>query len=200
MPAIPSDDRHASSPLRTPFGQFLLHAFVLGGLEHMALVFGSPAADPYPLVRVQSSCVTGSALLSELCDCRQQLHAAMSLVVDEGSGVVLYLDQEGRSHGLVEKVAQLDLIARGADTVQAARMRGKGEDLRDYADVAVILRELIGDRPIRCLTNNPMKLAGIEQTGVRVAERLALETEPTEGNVDYLRVKKLRMGHLLARV
>lgn len=172
----------------------------MDGLEHIALVHGDPTHEGLPLVRVQSSCVTGSTLLSELCDCRQQLHEAMRRVVEEGAGIVLYLDQEGRSHGLVEKVAQLDLIARGADTVEAARQRGRDSDLRDYEHAAHILDMLIGSRPIRLLTNNPVKIAGMERAGIQVAERLAIETAPTHGNLEYLRTKKKRMGHLLENI
>jgi 3,4-dihydroxy 2-butanone 4-phosphate synthase/GTP cyclohydrolase II len=172
----------------------------MDGLKHAALVHGDPLRGPEPLVRVQSSCVTGSTFLSELCDCRQQLHAAMRRIVAEGAGVVLYLDQEGRSHGLLEKVAQLDLIAHGADTVEAARLRGKDTDLRDYRHAVSILVRLIGDRPVRLLTNNPAKLLGLERAGTTIARRLPLETPPTEGNREYLRVKKLRMGHLIENV
>jgi 3,4-dihydroxy 2-butanone 4-phosphate synthase/GTP cyclohydrolase II len=178
----------------------MLHAYDFGGREHAALVHGLPAEDPVPLVRIQSSCLTGSAFLAELCDCRQQLHEAMRLVADAGHGVVLYLDQEGRSHGLVEKVAQLDLIAHGHDTVDAAALRGREGDLRRYHEAAVILRSLVGTKPIRLLTNNPTKLAGVQEAGVDVAERLPLEVDATDGNRTYLQVKKARLGHLLERV
>jgi GTP cyclohydrolase II len=172
----------------------------MNGHEHLALVHGDPAAVVAPLVRIQSSCLTGTAFLAELCDCRQQLHLAMERVVKEGAGVVLYLDQEGRSHGLVEKVAQLDLIAGGADTVDAARARGKDVDLRRYDEAAVILRELVGPRPVRLLTNNPEKLTRVVAEGVEIAQRIPLETAPTPGNREYLRVKRTRMGHLLSQV
>jgi len=191
---------HAASRFRSSLGAFIFHAYEIDGLEHVALVHGDPTAVEEPLVRIQSSCLTGSTFLSELCDCRQQLHAALGRVVEDGAGVVLYLDQEGRSHGLVEKVAQLDLIAGGADTVEAARARGKDVDLRDYTDAVRILDELLGDRRVRMLTNNPTKLASIERAGIRVAQRLPLEVPPTDGNRDYLRVKKRRMGHLLEHV
>jgi 3,4-dihydroxy 2-butanone 4-phosphate synthase / GTP cyclohydrolase II len=172
----------------------------MDGCEHIALTHGDPSRDEMPLVRVQSSCITGSTLLSELCDCRQQFHEAMRRVVEEEAGVVLYLDQEGRSHGLVEKVAQLDLIAQGADTIEAARQRGKDYDLRSYRHAALILRQLIGTDPIRLLTNNPTKIAGMERAGVRIGRRVPLEVTPTSGNLEYLRVKKARMGHLLENV
>lgn len=149
---------------------------------------------------MQSSCITGTTFLSELCDCRQQLHAAQQLILEEEAGIVLYLDQEGRDHGLVEKVAQLDLIARGADTVDAASSRGRSIDLRRYHDARYILRELIGDRAIRLLTNNPAKLQSMRSEGIRIDKRLSLEVIPTDGNREYLRVKKERMGHILRHV
>ena len=151
-------------------------------------------------MRVQSACLTGCAFLAELCDCRQQLHEAMRLVAEEGSGVIVHLDQEGRGHGLVEKVAQLDLIARGSNTVDAPALRGLKGDLRRYHDAAAMLDALVGTVPIRLLTNNPTKITGLRDAGVVIAERLPLETVPTDGNRQYLRIKKARMGHLLERV
>lgn len=193
-------ETHTHARFRSALGPFTVHAYEMNGREHVALVHGDPSVVEAPLVRIQSSCLTGTAFLAELCDCRQQLHLAMERVVKEGAGVVLYLDQEGRSHGLVEKVAQLDLIAGGADTVDAARTRGKDVDLRRYDEAASILRDVVGARPIRLLTNNPEKLERVVAEGVKIAERVALETEPTSGNTEYLRVKKARMGHLLSRV
>lgn len=199
MPNISTrPDDHSVAPFRSQLGEFQLHAFRLGGREHAALVCGAPAscAAP-PLVRIQSSCLTGSAFLAELCDCRQQLHEGMRRIADDGDGIVIYLDQEGRSHGLVEKVAQLDIIAQGYDTVDAAVMRGREGDLRRYEAAARILGTLTRARPIRLLTNNPTKLAMVQEAGIQVVERLAIETEPTVGNEAYLRSKKQRMGHLL---
>jgi 3,4-dihydroxy 2-butanone 4-phosphate synthase/GTP cyclohydrolase II len=135
--------------------------------------------------------------MAELCDCRQQLHESMRLVVEGGGGIVLYLDQEGRSHGLVEKVSQLELIAQGSDTVEAPALRGLQGDVRDYAAAATIIELLVGRRAIRLMTNNPTKLIGVREAGIEVIERLPIETPPTHGNYDYLRVKKTRMGHLL---
>ena len=194
------DLAHTQARFRSGLGVFTLHAFDIDDHEHVALVAGTPSADDAPLIRIQSSCITGTAFLAELCDCRQQLHEAMRRIADDGAGVVLYLDQEGRSHGLVEKVAQLDLIAGGADTVDAARARGKDIDLRRYEEAASILQSLVGDRPIRLLTNNPEKLVRVQAAGISVAERLPLETEPTPGNRIYLQTKKKRMGHLLTSV
>lgn len=150
-------------------------------------------------MRVQSACLTGSVLHSELCDCRQQLHEALRLV-GATDGLVVLLDDEGRGHGLIEKVAQLALIAAGADTVDAAAARGRSPDLRTYEDAAAVIAEVVGPRPVRLLTNNPTKLERIRAAGVRVSVREPLEVEPTPGNREYLRVKKDRMGHLLERV
>ena len=194
-------DDHSVAPFRSQLGEFQLHAFRMDGREHAALVHGAPASCAMaPLVRIQSSCLTGSAFLAELCDCRQQLHEALRRIIDEGDGIVLYLDQEGRSHGLVEKVAQLDLIAQGYDTADAAAMRGKEGDLRRYEAAARILKSIIRGRPIRLLTNNPTKLAFVQEAGIVVAERLPIETVPTAGNSAYLRSKKERMGHILELV
>lgn len=188
---------HSTTSFNSSLGRFELHAFNIDGREHAALVSGRPSSDPRPLVRVQSSCLTGSAFLAELCDCRQQLHAAMTMVSQAGTGIVLYLDQEGRSHGLVEKVSQLDLITKGSDTAEAPALRGLKGDLRRYEDAATILDALIGELAIRLLTNNPSKIRGLQQAGVQVAERVPIETAPTDGNREYLRIKKQRMGHLL---
>lgn len=191
---------HTKARFRSDLGEFVLHAFEMNGREHVALVHGAPGAGNAPLVRIQSSCLTGTAFLAQLCDCRQQLQEAMRTVASEGAGIVLYLDQEGRCHGLIEKVAQLDLIAQGADTVEAAQARGRDVDLRRYGDAVAILRELIGHKPIRLLTNNPQKLERVGEAGVTVIARVPLETKPTAGNRDYLRVKRDRMGHLLTRI
>jgi GTP cyclohydrolase II len=192
---------HSQAAFRTAIGDFRLHAFECGAAEHSALVHGDPAASPNaPLIRIQSACLTGSAFLAELCDCRQQLHESMRRIVANGAGIVVYMDQEGRGHGLVEKVAQLDLIAAGADTADAPALRGLRGDLRTYEDAAAILHELLGERAVRLMTNNPTKLLGVREAGVRVLERVPIETAPTAGNREYLRVKKLKLGHILEQV
>ncbi|MEA2492158.1 MAG: 3,4-dihydroxy 2-butanone 4-phosphate synthase / cyclohydrolase [Thermoleophilaceae bacterium] len=198
---MPKPDKRSATPLRNPLGKFWLHAFQFGDREHAALVFGTPheLREP-PLVRIQSACLTGVAFHSVLCDCRQQLEEAVARIVDEGAGVVLYLDQEGRGHGLVEKVAQLALIAEGADTVEAAALRGVEGDVRSFEDARAILRELVDDAPVRLLTNNPEKMRRVTNVGIEVVERVPIETEPTDGNRAYLLVKKLHMGHLLTGV
>jgi 3,4-dihydroxy 2-butanone 4-phosphate synthase/GTP cyclohydrolase II len=191
----------SESPFKTRYGIFRILAFSFpSGSEHAALVAEGTDTDPAPLVRIQSSCLTGTAFGAVLCDCAQQLDLAFRRVAAEQSGVVLYLDQEGRGHGLVEKVAQLSAISRGSDTVDAAEVRGVRPDVRDYAEAGQMLRHLLGERPVRLMTNNPAKMRGVMDAGVRVAERIPLETSPTEGNRAYLLVKKDRMGHLFTQV
>ena len=182
------------------FGRFTLLAYEFGdGREHAALVVEPAAGHDAPLVRLQSACLTGTAFHALLCDCRQQLELALTYIAAEG-GLVLYLDQEGRSHGLVEKVAQLAEISHGANTYEAARRRHVEPDVRDYAQAALIVAELLGDRPVRLLTNNPDKVRRATKCGIDVAERIALEPDPTPQNSEYLRVKKALMGHVLTKV
>lgn len=194
------DITRSQTRFRSSLGTFDLHAFCIDGREHAALACGSPELDEQPLVRVQSACLTGSAFLADLCDCRQQLHLSMEIIARAGRGLVVHLDQEGRGHGLVEKVSQLDLIAQGSNTVDAPALRGLKGDLRTYDDAALILRQLVGDVPLRLLTNNPTKIQGLQSAGVVIGARVPIETEPTVGNRGYLQIKKQRMGHLLDRV
>lgn len=190
---------HRSHTLfRSSLGEFQLHAYGMSsGKTHVALVKGNPRASVTPLVRVQSSCITGTTFLAKLCDCRQQLHLALERIAQHGSGCVVYLDQEGRDHGLVEKVEQLSLIVGGLDTLAAAQERNKQADLRTYEDAAMILGELLGKKPLDMMTNNPEKMDGLAKAGVEVARRVPIETEPTSDNLDYLFVKRTKMGHLL---
>jgi 3,4-dihydroxy 2-butanone 4-phosphate synthase/GTP cyclohydrolase II len=187
------------TPFRSEFGMFEMHAYRFdSGHEHLALISGDPGASATPLVRVQSSCLTGTAMHAELCDCRQQLHLALQLVGSSpDGGCVIYLDQEGRGHGLVAKVAQLALIAKGLDTVEAAAAHGEPPDLRRWDEAAAILKDLIGDKPIRLLTNNPYKSAGLAAAGVLVMSECPIQAPVTEGNRAYLRVKRDKMGHRL---
>lgn len=191
----------SQSKFKSEFGPFDLYAFEFpNGKEHAVLVVGAPEDDKNPLVRVSSACLTATAFLAVLCDCRQQLHLALQEVQKAGSGVVLYLDQEGRSHGLVGKVEQFAAMNKGKNTVEAAEFLHVEPDLRDYEDAAEILKALSITNPVRLLTNNPKKLKGMEEAGVKVAERVPLETEPSDTNRDYLKVKKEMMGHLLCKV
>lgn len=188
-----------STPIRSEFGVMRLHAFEYPTHTHSALCTDYLDTNQRPLVRVQSSCLTGTAFHSLLCDCRQQLHIAMRLVSDDpAGGCVLYLDQEGRGHGLAEKVAQLALIAEGMDTFDAAAARGVEADRRNWDEAAEILAYLVGQAPIRLLTNNPLKAAGLSKAGVIVADELAIQAPVTEWNSSYLSSKRDKMGHKLS--
>lgn len=191
----------ASATVGTEFGTFELKAYEFAdGAEHFALVAERPdAADGPPLVRLQSACITGTAFHALMCDCRQQLHAAME-VIDAAGGVVVYLDQEGRGHGAVEKVHQLDEIAHGANTHEAALRRGVEPDVRRFDQAVAVVHDIVGVIPVRFLTNNPDKLHRVRTAGLMVAERVALEPDPTPTNRSYLTTKKNLMGHLLTKV
>jgi len=161
---------------------------------------GRPDNIDLPLVRVQSSCLTSIAFGALTCDCADQLHMSLRLIADLGVGCVLYMTQEGRGHGLLEKVSQLEEVRLGLDTVHAALRRGVEPDVRDYGDASVMLRWLLGDRPIRLLTNNPTKLLGLEACGVRIGMRVPIEVPPTDYNMEDLQVKKQKMGHILTNL
>lgn len=189
------------SPINTPQGIFELVGFEFpSGREHVALVRGNLLNEPIPLVRVQSACLPGTVFKSRLCDCAEQCELAMRKIAIAGTGCLLYLDQEGRGHGLVEKIAHLRGISESLDTVESARRRGVEPDIRTYDEAARILHHLIGQRPIRLLTNNPTKLAGLQAAGIVVSERLSIEAEPNEYTRGYLLTKKMKMGHVLSRI
>ncbi|MBM4153788.1 MAG: GTP cyclohydrolase II [Lentisphaerae bacterium] len=163
---------------------------------HLALVLGEPSKQAAPLVRIHSECLTGDVFGSMRCDCGSQLRRAMDHVADEGTGVILYLRQEGRGIGLEHKIHAYALQEAGLDTVEANQKLGFDADLRDYSAAAQILRDL-GVDGVRLITNNPKKVSGLEKYGVRVAERVPLVIPPTEYNERYLRAKKQKLGHLL---
>jgi 3,4-dihydroxy 2-butanone 4-phosphate synthase/GTP cyclohydrolase II len=149
------------------------------------------------LVRMHSKCLTGDVFGSQRCDCGFQLHAAMELVAREGRGVIVYLDQEGRGIGLLNKIRAYALQDSGADTVQANQRLGFAPDLRNYGIGAQILRDL-GLSSIRVMTNNPRKLVGLEGYGLEIVERVPLVARPTQDNQEYLRTKRDKLGHLFA--
>ena len=180
------------------YGHFRLIPFrqKSGGLEHVALIKGEWAEDESILVRVHSSCVTGDIFGSRRCDCGEQLHRAMQRIEQEGRGVVLYLNQEGRGIGLMAKIAAYKLQEEGLDTVEANVHLGYDPDERDYGVGAQILR-LLGVRKMRLMTNNPVKRVGLEAYGLEITENVPIEIEPNAYNERYLHTKKERMGHTL---
>jgi 3,4-dihydroxy 2-butanone 4-phosphate synthase/GTP cyclohydrolase II len=164
--------------------------------EHVALVKGKITVDKKVLVRVHSECLTGDVFGSIRCDCGSQLQAAMEMVKQEGCGVVLYMAQEGRGIGLVNKIKAYDLQDQGMDTVEANKKLGFKADLRDYGIGAQILRDL-GVAKMRLITNNPKKIIGLEGYGIEVVDRVPLQMESSPENLKYLQTKKNKLGHLL---
>lgn len=182
----------------TQYGSFHLIPFrqQSNGLEHMALVKGAWSPDEPILVRVHSSCATGDIFGSQRCDCGEQLHKSMQLIEKEGKGVVIYMQQEGRGIGLMNKIAAYKLQEEGYDTVDANIHLGFKPDERDYGCGAQMLRHL-GVRKMRLLTNNPVKRVGLEAYGLEITEIVPIETTPNKYNERYLKTKQDRMGHTL---
>jgi len=182
----------------TEYGHFRLIPFrqKSNGLEHIALIKGEWAENEPILVRMHSSCMTGDIFASNRCDCGEQLHKAMSEIEKAGKGVVVYMNQEGRGIGLMNKIRAYKLQEEGLDTVDANLHLGFKADERDYGVGAEILRE-IGVHKMRLLTNNPVKRIGLEAYGLEIVENVAIEVTPNEYNLRYLKTKKDRMGHAL---
>ncbi|MDP2497582.1 MAG: bifunctional 3,4-dihydroxy-2-butanone-4-phosphate synthase/GTP cyclohydrolase II [Candidatus Palauibacterales bacterium] len=190
--------RVAEAELPTPYGDFRIVGYSndVDDREHVALVRGDVEGQENVLVRVHSKCLTGDVFHSRRCDCGPQLDAAMRQVTEEGAGVIVYLDQEGRGIGLLNKLRAYELQDRGHDTVEANEALGFPPDLRNYGIGAQILVDL-GLHSIRILTNNPKKLAGLEGFDLEITERVPLKTQPTDENESYLDVKRSKLGHML---
>ena len=194
-------ERGEEVDMPTEYGHFRLIPFrqTTTGLEHVAIIKGDVCGDEPVYVRVHSSCMTGDIFGSKRCDCGEQLHKALSFIEKQERGVVIYLNQEGRGIGLMEKMKAYKLQENGMDTVEANICLGHKADERDYGVGASILHEL-GVKKMRLLTNNPMKRVGLEGYGLEIVENVPLEVQPNEYNKFYMHTKKEKMGHDLHNV
>ncbi|HEX2181740.1 MAG TPA: bifunctional 3,4-dihydroxy-2-butanone-4-phosphate synthase/GTP cyclohydrolase II [Rubrobacteraceae bacterium] len=186
--------------LPTPYGEFRLKAYEneIDDLTHLAILMGEPEGKDDVLVRVHSACLTGDALHSLRCDCGAQLEAAMRSVAEEGEGVIVYMQQEGRGIGLLNKMKAYHLQDEGLDTVEANQRLGLAPDLRDYGIGAQILKEL-GLRRIRFMTNNLTKVVGLQGFGLEIVERVPIEIEPNGHNERYLYTKREKLNHVFEK-
>jgi 3,4-dihydroxy 2-butanone 4-phosphate synthase/GTP cyclohydrolase II len=191
--------RAATAKLPTRYGgefKIIVYENDVDTMKHIALVKGDIEPEDEVLVRVHSECLTGDTFGSERCDCGDQLHSAMKMVEQEGKGVIVYMHQEGRGIGLVNKIKAYELQEHGRDTVEANIELGFKEDLRDYGIGAQILVDL-GVKKMKLMTNNPKKIIGLQAYGLSITGRVPIEIEPTESNIHYLETKKKKMGHIL---
>jgi GTP cyclohydrolase II len=194
-------ERVATARLPTEYGEFRIIGYrsLTSDEEFVALVRGELRAERPTLARIHSQCLTGDVFGSVKCDCGRQLRAAMRLIADEGSGLIVYQQQEGRGIGIINKIRAYALQDAGADTIEANQRLGLGVDPRRYEQCAEILMDL-GLRQVRVLSNNPQKIRALKASGLEVVTRVALEVPPTDEATNYLRTKKEQMGHLLEMV
>ncbi|RHX80533.1 bifunctional 3,4-dihydroxy-2-butanone-4-phosphate synthase/GTP cyclohydrolase II [Leptospira yasudae] len=186
------------SKLPTEYGDFTIRAYstMIDDKIHVALIKGDIKKDETVMVRVHSECLTGDIFSSNRCDCGPQLHSALDMISKEGKGVLLYMRQEGRGIGLINKLKAYNIQDKGYDTVEANEKLGFAPDLRDYGIGAQILRD-IGIGKMKILTNNPRKIVGLDGYGLEVVERVPIEIQPGSDNHGYLMTKKLKLGHIL---
>lgn len=194
-------ERVAEARLPTDFGEFRILGYrsLNSNEEFVVLVQGELRKDRPTLVRVHSQCLTGDVFGSTKCDCGQQLRKAMELIAREGSGAIVYQQQEGRGIGIINKIRAYALQDEGADTIEANKKLGLAVDLRCYEQCAEILRHL-GVSSVRLMSNNPQKIRALEEMGLKIVERVSLVTVPTDAARSYLRTKKEKLGHLLELV
>jgi GTP cyclohydrolase II len=198
---VSSAQQLASANFPTRWGNFRIYGFRLTSAngkpeEAVALVMGDIHSEP-PLVRIHSQCLTGDVFGSLRCDCRQQLELALTMIAGEGAGILIYEQQEGRGIGLMPKLQAYELQDSGLDTVEANEKLGFKADHREFGLPAEILKAL-GVKSVRLLSNNPDKVAAVETAGIKVAERVPCEVQPSAHAADYLRTKKEKLGHLFS--
>ncbi len=190
--------RVAEAKLPTEFGDFQVVAYTndVDGREHVALIKGEVADKEDVLVRMHSECLTGDVFHSQRCDCGQQLHASLRRIEEDGQGVLVYMKQEGRGIGLLNKIRAYQLQENGADTVEANELLGFPADLRDYGIGVQVLLDL-GIKSMRLMTNNPKKIIGLQGYGLSVTEQVPITVKPNRHNESYLRAKREKMGHMI---